>query len=465
MTLICRLAYAFRIRVSDVFFRPWAAFCGSVFCFALSIPLWKLAPPWSLSLLCQSHRILLRTGLSGAISIRLNRLIELALKRAVAPDGLVETVAARPARVQEPDLKAARGAGLVLKAPQYEDGRVVEKGALLLKNTERLDSFRRSARMLPILERYALILEPSWSAYAHPKLLSFCIFRDHPIVVLSPCRADHQFLERLGVNLRPVPAGPGDWVDPRIFRPLEGCEKKFDAVMVARWTHLKGHHLMLRALQRINDPSFRVAFVALNSARDTDREAILSMIRKHRCADQVTIFEDLEPAGVNRVLNQSKVNLLLSRQEGGNRALFEGFFAGVPGVAFSNHIGIPLTHFTPQTGRLIAQRELVDALLHFRAHGREFDPRPWALANIAPEVTTHNLNRALKQLAEEKQKRWTGEIACKCNRPRLHYYPDEASGQGFASMEDLLDRPAEPPLLSMPASTSTTSVQPLTRAR
>jgi hypothetical protein len=298
--------------------------------------------------------------------------------------------------------------------------------------------------MASLVERYTLILEPSWSGYADPKLLSFCVFRDYPVVVMASCKADYQFLERLNSNLRPITTGASDWVDPRVFRPLERQEKRFDAVMVARWTLAKRHHLLFRALNRIADPSYRVALVA-KFPGDTLRRAILSMIEEHRLGSQITVFENLEPAGVNEILNQSKVNLLLSRQEGSNRSLFEGFFAGVPGLAFANNIGIPLTHFTPRTGRLIAEHELPGALLYFREHWAEFDPRPWALANIAPEVTTARLNLVLSRFAQERHEPWTQDIVGKCNRPGLYYYPDESDGHGFATIEELMARYARIP--------------------
>jgi glycosyltransferase involved in cell wall biosynthesis len=436
--LIPGFLYKLRISVFEFCFRRIETLPASVVSFAISIALRRWMPNPSLSYLCKSHRILLRSGSGDPFSARLNRLLERALKRAVAPGGLLELAAARQTCVAEIDVKAHSNAGLVLKAPRYEDGRVLEKGVLLLKNTERFDSFRRCAKMLSILDRYMLILEPSWSAYADPKLLSFCIFRDHPMVVMSPCEADYHLLDGLKSNLMPVSIGASDWVDPRIFRPLEGCEKRFDAVMVARWTLLKRHDLLLRALLRIGDPSFRVAFVALNIPGDTDRDSILRMIGKLGLEGQVTVFEDMAPAGVNQVLNQSKVNLLLSRQEGGNRSIFEGFFAGVPGLAFSNHIGIPLTHFTPQTGRLIAEQDLGDALLYFRRHWTEFEPRAWALANIAPHLTTSKLNLVLQQLAKARREQWTEDIVCKCNCPELRYYPDESAGQGLSSMQELL---------------------------
>jgi glycosyltransferase involved in cell wall biosynthesis len=378
----------------------------------------------------------------AGFSVLLNRMIERALIRASASDEIVDSVASPSMGVQGAASSLSRKWIIVLKAPQWEGDCVVEKGVILLKNTNRLDIVRRCVSMASLLKHYTLVLEPSWSGYANLKLLAFFAFRDHPIVVMSPCRADYQFLERLNSNLRPTPIGASDWVDPRVFRPLDRQHKRFDAVMIARWTRVKRHQLLFRALRRIGDPCYRVALVAKNVAGD-DRNAILSMIDDYRLAGQITIFEDLEPPAVNEILNQAKVNLLLSRQEGSNRSLFEGFFAGIPGLAFANHIGIPIDHFTPQTGRLIAQHELADALLYFRERWTEFDPRPWALANIAPEVATARLNLLLRQLARENSEPWTQDIACKCNRPGLQYYPDDDDRHRFATIEDLVARYAK----------------------
>jgi hypothetical protein len=168
------------------------------------------------------------------------------------------------------------------------------------------------------------------------------------------------------------------------------------------------------------------------------------MIGEYGLSRQVVVFEDLEPGGVNEILNQSKVNLLLSRREGSNRSLFEGFFAGVPGLAFANNLGIPLTHFTSRTGRLIAEHDLAGALLYFREHWAQFDPRPWELANIAPEITTARLNLVLSQLAQERSEPWTQDIVCKSNCPDLRYYPDESDSSRFVPIEDLVAQYALP---------------------
>jgi glycosyltransferase involved in cell wall biosynthesis len=433
-----RLGYALKMQGWAWNFHPRLALFRSIAYFLLSGLFRPFARRRSFSLLCRSHRQLMAIGSPRSLLARLKGFVEQGVRRAATGRGGVVRMPVDEAEPREALRQTVAQAGLALKAPRRHGARVVEKGVLLLKNTEQIEAFHRRVDMAGLLQEYALVLEPSWSGYAHPTLLSFCRYPDHPVVVMSPCREDFLFLERLGTNLHPISIGASDWVDPRIFRPLAGRAKRFDAVLIARWTVQKGHHLLFRALRRIGDSTFRVAVVASTDYRAEDRDAILDLITSQGLAEQITVFEDLPRDKVNEILNESRVNLLLSRQEGSNRSLFEGFFAGVPGLAFANHIGLPKTHFTPHTGRLIAESELADALLYFRNHYPEFNPRPWALAHIAPEVTTARLNAELSRLARQQGETWTRDIVAKCNNPDAVYYPDPRAGHGLPSLADLL---------------------------
>jgi glycosyltransferase involved in cell wall biosynthesis len=244
----------------------------------------------------------------------------------------------------------------------------------------------------------------------------------------------------------PVPFGASDWVDPAVFRPLPGTAKRYDAVMVARWSLTKRHKVLFQALRELSsmsdrrDPSFRVALLVPSWVEDTDRAAIEALMAHYRVAEQIDVSVDLAPDEVNAVYNQSKVNVVLSLQEGSNRALFEGFFAGVPGLALADNVGIPKAYFTPQTGRLIRDAELAAALRHFRDHGADYAPRAWAEAHIAPPITTARLNAVLRDLAGARGEPWTRDIVAKCNRPELHYYPDAAAGADLPTVHDLAAR-------------------------
>lgn len=393
-----------------------------------SIPVWILAllghaagrlarpfrPAVSLIILSKAHTWLLSVwGRSRGIRW-LNRKIEMDLAKACRTPGLIESTKLAPERGV---FQFSQRVGIVLKAARLESGRVLERGVLLLKHSDLIGVFRRQVDMEALLPHYHLVLEPSWTGYASLGILAYTRYREHSIVLLAPFRGDREFLERLGSNLSPIELGPGDWVDPSVFRPLDGEPKVYDAAMIARWDFTKRHDLMLRALRQIAVPRVRVAFVSKNWTEELDRKGVMSAIESSGLRQQIDILEDLAPAEVNRVLNQSKVNVLLSSREGGNRCLFEGFFAGVPGLAFRNHIGVRTEHFVPETGRLIERDALAAELLYFRDHWGQFNPRPWALSHISPEISTQRLNEFLKLRSLKRGEPWTKNIVMKCNRP------------------------------------------------
>ncbi len=314
---------------------------------------------------------------------------------------------------------------------------MVEKGVLLLTHSLSFQFFCYCTDVHSVLEHYTLILEPGWSGYTDPAILYFTRFKEQPIIVMAPEKRDYDFLKALGTNLIPVSFGSSNWVHPSIFRPLKDQEKKYDAVYVGSWLKFKRHHVLFKVLHELRDISFQVALVSLLVE---NREEIELLIDAYGVRENVTLFEQISPEEVNRILNQSKVNLLLSLQEGGNRALFEGFFAGVPGLALKNNIGIPKDYFNSQIGKLIKEKDLKSELLYFREHWNEFNPRPWAEANITPEITTAKLNELLKRLAYQRGEEWTQDLVAKCNLPELEYYPNESVGHGLPTYEDILVR-------------------------
>jgi glycosyltransferase involved in cell wall biosynthesis len=411
--------------------------CGSflAFCF-----LRRLHTPVAVRFLNKAHYLLFRSGHFGVANGKLNARIEKAVRRNLGKRQQT------PLKMSGPAADTALAAflhmpgGLVLKAPRIDDGRVLEKGVVLLKNTEQFSVFQQLTDMTALLREYVLVLEPSWSGYARSDILTFSRFAEHTVVVMAPACDDYRFLERLGANLLPAPFGASDWANPSLFHPLAGQDKLYDAVMVARWTLIKRHHVLFRVLRELADPSFRVALIAYEQPQDTDRRAIENLMHHEGVAGQIKVFQDLSQAELNRIYNQSRVNLLLSRQEGSNRALFEGFFANTPGLALRNNVGLPKSYFTRQTGRLVEERELARWLLYFRENWREFEPAAWARAHITPELTTARLETLLKTLALRRGETWTHGIAAKYNGPDLRYYPDREAAANLPSMADVIAR-------------------------
>ena len=417
---------------------PWLCHLDALRCFLQYKVGRRLGRPAATFKLMHAHYLLIKGQRYSVPESALMAAVERAIAQEFGIGGPAHFFPGAEVPAQEPeiDLFKRRG-GIVLKAPRLAGGRTVEKGALLLEYGENFRVFRRCVDVASVLKDYVLVLEPGWSGLANFDILYFTRFADHQVLVMASEARDRQFLRNLGSNLVPMSCGSSDWVNPSVFRPIAGQTKEYDAAMVATWLPFKRHHVLFRALHRMRDRSFRVALV---SYEPQNRAEVEALIDSFGLRDQVAIFESISQEEVNAVLNRSKVNILLSLQEGSNRSLFEGFFAGVPGLALRDHVGIPKDYFTPATGRLIDERDLISALLHFRQHWRDFDPRTWAMANITPERTTAGLNALLRQLAADRGESWTVDIVAKCNAPHCTYYPDARVGAGLPSMADVLSR-------------------------
>ena len=111
-------------------------------------------------------------------------------------------------------------------------------------------------------------------------------------------------------------------------------------------------------------------------------------------------------AEVARLVARSRVSVLLSRQEGSNRAVYESLFTGTPVVVYAQHKGINLEHVNAKTGILAEDDAIADALLEVIDHPERFDPRSFAMANIGFPNATRGISTALRDLARVKGQPW-----------------------------------------------------------
>lgn len=334
--------------------------------------------------------------------------------------------------LSEGQMRSFRARTLVLKPPRVERDSTVERGVLFTKTFWELAVLTDLDRLL---RDYWLVIEPGWSGYADAHLLYYCRFQQ-PIVVCAPEITDYEFLQRLNTNLVPVSIGASDWAHPEIFHPIEGVQKVYDAVMVAGWAVYKRHHALFRALKHLRYTDIKVAIVGFEWKGS--REEIEQLIDLYGVREHLDVYQSLSPQQVNEILNQSKVNLILTLREGANKSIFEGFFANVPGIVLRNNVGINKSYINDYTGRLIDEKELPQVLLWFREHYRDFRPREWAMQNISPQATTKKLNAILQEIAREQGELWTRDIVAKSNCPDPTYYPDSSVAVGFPTVDDIL---------------------------
>lgn len=312
-----------------------------------------------------------------------------------------------------------RGNIILLKAPANG-----ERGVILVQYTPLFFSFLVNFDLPQLAAAYSLVLEPSWSLYPEPYWGLFAT-QETPVVTQVIREDAAQAVKESGLPLLAMPIGSQDWIDPDSFHPLPGEEKEFDVVMIANFMRLKRHELLFRVLQQVRPRRLKVAIIGRTWERT--RAEFDALMRRYGVFEDCTVFQGLGPAEINRILNRSKVKVLLSKREGGNRALMEAWAAGVPCVVYKHIVGPRPGDVNPMTGMFSEDHELREVLLHAIENYREFRPREWFLAHTGCRNSTRKLNELLRQEAQRRGEPWTCDIMAKVNRIRLEYLDAQAA--------------------------------------
>lgn len=300
----------------------------------------------------------------------------------------------------------------VLKEPGGEG----ERGVLFVMFSELLSLMFAEMDVSRLIADYTIVSEPSWSGYCDEDFLRLTQLEEE-IFVLAAQKDDFEFLQRLRSNLVPVAAGPCDWVDPRVAEPYLGNAKEYDIVMNSHWGPSKRHHVLFRMLRRAKR-RYRVLLIG-GSWEGRTIDDVRALARHYGVLEQLVIHERL---CYNRVMDltcRAKVSMLLSLKEGSNRAIAESIFCDVPVIVLANHVGGIVKNVVPETGLLVGEHELEDAVE--RLIRGNLAPRRWGLANISCFESSARLNDVLRRHAIVHQRPWTRDIAPRSNSPESRY--------------------------------------------
>ncbi|MEH6552351.1 MAG: glycosyltransferase [Pseudomonadales bacterium] len=285
---------------------------------------------------------------------------------------------------------------ILLKLPIIKSEKIVEKGILLIKFSETFRAVLENFDCNKLVSAFHIVLEPSWSGYALEEILAWSRYSKHKIYIEAAEKQDYDFISQLNVNLVPIRAGSGDWVDYRLFSPAS-TRKDFECVCVANYTDVKRLHIYIKAIYKLSllNENFKSALICANFGENGSR--IRKIISAYGIDNNLTLFEALNSTQLCEVVSKSKVNVLLSLREGSNRSLFEGFLVNTPGIVLKENHGVNKDNFNSMTGHVIDEKNLVDSLLFFSSSWKEFHPRTWAYNHISPEKTTEKIFMAIQQ--------------------------------------------------------------------
>jgi hypothetical protein len=395
--------------------RKWVRQAIALFLFPVAYTISLIHPYYGFNLLVKIFLTEL-SSFDRTVALRLNTILPIVLSRylSATPEFLKH-----PCTPKNPEADY-----IVLKSYVSEK----EKGLISIHWRWQIDIFVRNYEIKEILRRYMIILGPDCfgSEWTFPFLALMYKGRQMKESVFTSSK-HKRTQERLSLmGFKAIPHGTSsDYINPERFLCLDSINKAIDVIMVANWNiPIKRHYVLFKALEKVIEP-LNVVFVGFPGG-----DYILGDIKElesryHIKRHNIRYYENLDPSSVNDLLNRSKMSVITSLMEGGNRACFESFFANTPSIILGESIGVPVEYFNSKTGIVCKGRKLHVAIENMLRHYKEFSPREWALANISPRVTREKINVYLKGFALKNGMSWTTDIAGKQWRGQSFEYVDE----------------------------------------
>ncbi len=312
---------------------------------------------------------------------------------------------------------------IIIRWPVYENNGFVSKGILIIKFTKVFSYYLRNIDINKLAKHFHIVLEPSWSGYFDADILSWALETREYVFVEATELLDRIALNALTTNLVPLSFGASDWVDNNSYYEQD-CDKQYDSIYVANTSHIKRVVRYLKAIKKItknSDPDYKGCLVC--ASWGGKQEIIRSLPKYFGIECNIEIHFSLNREALNKVINSSKVNILLSYKEGSNKSLFESMFTNVPVICIAENIGVNKCYINEHTGLLISDRFLEDGLLQMKDSWKKYQPKKWAMENISPEKTTEKL---LAILEARDGIHDSCEVYTKTNNPECSYlnYPD-----------------------------------------
>lgn len=306
-----------------------------------------------------------------------------------------------------------------------------EKGVLLFQYSYTFPLIARRFNLPKIAERYYIVLEPDWSGYCDPNILSYCRY-PFPVFVQAFEPRDAEFIRTTNSNLVSVPVSANWWIDHRLFYPIVRAKKDIDVVMVAGWGRYKRHAAFFAALRKLRRANHRLRVLLLGYPLDVNRDAILQLANSYGIADQIETEEWVPYEKMNEQINRAKTCMIWSRREGVNRAIIEAMLASVPCIVRDGfNYGYHYPYINSQTGCYSTESNLPQTLIRMVKEYESYSPRDWVTSHMTCQHATRILSDAIAQSAATRNEPWSGGVVAKVNKLHNVEYWDADDAKRF----------------------------------
>jgi glycosyltransferase involved in cell wall biosynthesis len=265
---------------------------------------------------------------------------------------------------------------IVLKSPSE-----TEKGVLLIAYNYAFPTFSLLFDTKEVLKKYHLVLEPSTARFFMSDILMFKGLSEKVYIQAGEPR-DAQLLKRISTNLHPLPIAANWWINSNIFKPNPEVIKDIDIIMVSSWLKLKRHNLLFKALSQLKQRGQMLRCALVGYPIDMTKEDIITLAKKHGVLEQIELHEWLSQEEIALLYQRSKLNLLLSKREGFNRSIIEGFHCDIPCLLREGfNFGYKYDYMNNQTGGYYKDNYLADIINSTISNIDSYKPQQWLYDN------------------------------------------------------------------------------------
>ena len=310
-----------------------------------------------------------------------------------------------------------------------------EKGVLFIQYDEGVKRFAAIYDIEKLAKSYRFVIEPSTCGYQNV-MFFLCSGLDTEVFIESQFKPDFDYIGSLNNNFVPVRLGAGDWADPEKFSVDTEVLKEYDVVMIANWLRWKRHELFFESLAQVRDSIGKVAVIGYPIEGRTLQDVQMES-EKFQVADKIDFYERIPLERVAEIITKSKIGILLSKEEGANRAIYECFFSGVPVILSSVNRGVNRDHLNECTGVLADDEQLPGMIKNMVALYSSYEPRRWAEANTGYLNSSMKLNDIIRSIGLEDNENWTQDIFYKHNSPHARYKRPEELQQAKEAVTHL----------------------------
>ena len=330
------------------------------------------------------------------------------------------------------DETTAAGRTIELSKPiTNETGEITKKGVLLITFTHSFSAYLNSKLFEELNKKYLFILEPSWTGYADPDILSFCE-KAEDLVIEATALEDRALINTLYPKVSTIDIGASNWVNQEKFTADDQTEKDIDILYVANNNPVKRVFKVIDTIKTMREKGFSGKSIIVCAGWGGSSDEVAQYVEKNNLSSCLEILPGVSQSDLINLYQRSKLSILFSLKEGSNRVLFESMSCNTPVFCIAENKGVNKAYINESTGTLGFDKSCAFSLMEMIKDYKNFDARNWAVKNISPEKSTSRIQFIL----EKKHKNINSNILIKVNNPEVEILNEKVDR--FSSFEDIL---------------------------